>query len=184
MRSDRGKSKLPRRRAVLISLLLAALAPTGCATRTEFFLNRAHRMNYALETEELQSLQFYISTDVLAHEIGTKTEGTPTSVYVVKRDTPGVVTEAGPTWLRVSFGPTRGAPFVTVPDEEDDSWYWLATEVEQGLRRVRDVDDKVVVVDGRRFRLAYGINARLLVNSKDLRKLIEKRAHAPGRVKD
>jgi hypothetical protein len=169
-----------------MSLLLASLASTGCGTHTEFFLNRAHRTNYALETEELQSLQFYISTDVLAHEIGTKSEGTRTSVYVVKRDTPGVVTEAGPTWLRVSFGPTRGAPFVALPDEDEDAWYWLATEVEgeQGFRRVRDLDDKVVVVDGRRFRLAYGSSARLLVNSKDLRKLIEKRAHAPGRVKN
>ena len=50
--------------------ILALAASAGCATQTELFLHRAHRSNYALHESELKQMQFYLSSEVLAHEIG------------------------------------------------------------------------------------------------------------------
>ena len=172
-----------QRRAALV-LVATALLMAGCGPKAEFFLQRAHRTDFALSLEELKSAQFYISNEVLAHEIGTPAEGTERGVYVVDRDTPGAVTAGGPDWLRVSFGSSSGAPFIALTDDTGaDSWYWLATEVDgkEGFVRVRDEADKYVVVDGRKFRLAYGDEARLLIDKKDLERLMQRRARAPGR---
>ena len=47
----------------LVALALVA----ACATQAEVLMHRTHRLNYALQPEELERMQFYISTNVLAH---------------------------------------------------------------------------------------------------------------------
>jgi hypothetical protein len=93
------------------------------------------------------------------------------------------VTAAGPHWLRVSFGSGPGALFLANPDLKPDSIYALATESEAGGRpvRVKDLADPIVTVGERRFRVIRGASASLLIDEDDLVRLIDARAHAPGR---
>lgn len=163
--------------------LVALVLTAACTTQSEVFMHRTHRLNYALQPKELGQMQFYISTDVLANEIGNpQTEGTPAAVFVVERGTPGVVTEVGPTWLRVRFGDGEGAAFLANPGPGADVSYWLATEVpdSRGLQRIRDTDDRILRIAGRTFKLVNGSQARLMVKSQDLQDAIGQRSHAPG----
>jgi hypothetical protein len=168
--------------------LLAALVLLGasaCAAGSQPFLHRAHRENYALQPAELERAQFYVSEDVLAHELGdagTPLPG-PEHVFMVHRGTRGAVTDAGPDWLRVSFGTGPGALFLANPEARPDSVYLLASEGEAGQqpRLVRDDPDKRLRAGTRRFQVIYGASARLLIDDGDLEKLIEARPHLPGR---
>jgi len=173
---------VPLRRALAIGIALAAL--TACAASSQPFLDRTHRSNFALQPAELKGVQFYVSDDILAHELGPSgtLEG-PDHVFVIERGTPGAVTDAGPHWLRVSFGPADGVLFVADPDAKPDSVYLLASDADAGQtpRRVKDMDDKVVRVGARRFRVIYGASARLLIDDRDLSRLIEARPHLQGR---
>ncbi len=172
----------PRRR--LFPALLALATSAACAASSQPFLDRAHRSNFELQPAELERVQFYVSDDVLAHELGPSgtLEG-PDHVIVVNRGTRGVVTDTGPHWLRVSFGAGDGVLFLADPNAKPDSVYLLATDGDAGQppRRVQDLEDRVVRVGARRFRVIYGGSARLLINDGDLERLIEARPHAPGR---
>lgn len=156
----------------------------GCAPSTQFFHDREHRATYGLQIEELRTVQFYASEEILAHEVGASgdLEG-PDHVYIVAPGTPGAVTDAGPHWLRVSFGSGPGALFMANADARPDSIYSLATEGDSGGRpvRLKDMTDPIVAVGGRRFRVIRGADASLLIDNGDLERLIEARAHAPGR---
>lgn len=77
-------------------LLLAA-----CATPTQTFLHRAHRQNFALRPDELESIQFYVSTEILARNEAQP--DSPAGVVIVPVGTPGAVLEVGENWMRVSF---------------------------------------------------------------------------------
>jgi hypothetical protein len=171
----------PARRTVLFALLALFGA---CAGARQPFLDRAHRANYALQPDELERVQFYLSDDILAHELGPSgaLEG-PEHVIRVERGTRGAVTEAGPHWLRVAFGQGEGVLFLADPDGRPDSVYLLASDGDAGQppRRVQDLDDKVARVGARRFRVVYGASARLLIDEGDLSKLIEARPRVPGR---
>jgi hypothetical protein len=165
-------------------LWLAAVLLAGCATPKVIFLHGGHRQNYKLQPQELKGVQVYISSEVLAHEITDPTSaGTSASVFIVERQTPGAITEIGPDWIRVSFDEGPGVPFLAIPRPNEDSSYWLATEVagREGLHRVTDLRDKIVIVGGRTFRLIHGVNARLLVDSDYLDELIKLRRRATGR---
>jgi hypothetical protein len=168
----------------LLVAFLSCMALLGCATPNELFLDRAHRANFSLQLDELKSAQFYVSEEILAREVGPSgdLEG-PDHVFVVPRGTRGVVTEAGPHWLRVSFGAGDGALFVANADAKTDSVYLLATDGEAGRApvRVRDLPDKVLSVGGRRFRVITGSGASLLIDDDDLSRLVGTRYHAPGR---
>jgi hypothetical protein len=168
----------------LLSAGLVVCIWLGCAQSTQFFHDRAHRATYDLQPQELRSVQFYASEEILAHEVGASgaLEG-PDHVYIVASRTRGTVTDAGPHWLRVSFGPGEGVLFLAKPDARTDSIYMLATEGDSGgaAVRVKDLADPIVTVGKRRFRVIRGVNASLLIDDGDLSRLIEARAHAPGR---
>jgi hypothetical protein len=170
-----------------IALLLALAAASACSTASQPFLDRAHRQNYDLQDAELEKVQFYVSENILAQELGPSgtLEG-PDHVFVIEAGTRGVATAAGPHWLRVSFGPEEGALFLADPDARPDSAYFLASDGEAGQppRRVRDQSDKIVRVGERRFRVVYGASARLLIDNGDLSRLIEARPHLGGRKAD
>ena len=163
--------------------LLAGLFLGGCATPKETFLQTEHRHNYSIQDQELAQLQFYISLDVLAKNVADDTAAE--SVVVLPVGTPGVATEVGPDWLRVSF--SEGSPgvyFVAQKTAGGDSVYWLATKVDggSGLSAVKDLDPKIIRGPQGEYELIYGDRARLLVNSDDLQKLIETRTHVQGRT--
>jgi hypothetical protein len=177
---------MPRRWTARSLVLLALLVSAGCATPTEPFFQRRHRETYALQDAELKRVQFYISTEVLAKDLDPRASGTAAGVVILPEETPGVATEVGPNWIRVSFMEGgSGAPFVAMVGQSGDSAYWLATQVEgrSGYVPVKDLKEKVLRAGGRTFKLVYGSSARLLINSEDLQKLIETRSHIPGRTK-
>src|SRR5207249_10849112 len=87
-----------------IAALLGILLLSACGTEQidpPFY--RAYRDQYAITAEELKTLQFYISGDVLAHAVDASGGGTPAQAVIVKQRTPGLVREVGPNWLRVAF---------------------------------------------------------------------------------
>lgn len=171
----------------LLAACLVLAATSACSTASQPFLDRAHRTNYELQAAELEKVQFYVSEDILAHELGANGElQGPDHVLMIEAGTPGVATSAGPHWLRVSFGSGEGALFIASPDARPDSAYFLGNDAEAGAppQRVRDLKDKIVTVGPRRFRVIYGAAARLLIDDGDLSDLIESRTHLKGRKAD
>jgi hypothetical protein len=160
---------------------LAVLSAIGCSTPTEVFLHQRHREDFALQPKELEKLQFYISREVLARNTDPADANTPQSVIILKEGTPGVVLDTGPTWLRVSFQQGgKGIFFVTVPERE--SAYWLATKLEDGqLAAMRDQPTRLLSDGIDTYRVVFGSNARLLVNGKELQRLIATRTTLQGR---
>ncbi len=179
----------PHRLRVLSLLIgVIGLAPLGRSTRRPTnFSHEFHRVEYRLTDSELKGLQFFISTEVLAQTESPAERNTPTgnSVILVKRGTPGVVTEIGPNWLRVSFREgSRGVQFLAETDEYP--LYRLATAGEggTGLRFVKDVPGHVVVHEGVRYEVVEGYDAVLACDYDQLRELIDKRGIGPGREQD
>jgi len=179
---------VPNRMSFAVASLssLTAVCALACAPSTQLFLDRQHRADYALELEELERAQFYVSDEIVAQELGPAglLEGRD-HVFVVARGTPGVVTDAGPHWLRVSFGlGPGGVLFLAKSAANVDSVYALASDAGAGQppMRVQDLSDRTLSVAGRRFRVISGADARLLIADADLDHLIEARRHAPGRA--
>lgn len=168
--------------------LLALGTVTGCAgQRPPVFLHTTHRENYALQLEELRRVQFFVSEEVLAHELGEAgTLAGPDHVLLLERGTRGVATDAGPGWLRVSFDRGPGVLFLARAGAKPDSDYALATEGEPGepVRRLQDLQARILRLGGRRFRIVHGASARLLVDADDLVELIDIRTRARGRKPD
>ncbi len=172
---------MPRRLLISAFAALAVLSAVGCQTPTEVFLHQRHRTDFALQPEELETVQFYISRDMLARNTDPADADTPQSVIIVNRETPGVVVDAGDTWLRVSFQEGgKGIYFVTVPERE--SAYWIATKLDDGgLAAMRDQPNRLLSDGIDTFRIVFGSNARLLINGNDLQRLIGTRTTLQGR---
>ena len=145
--------------AIPLSFFLGCSTPP--ATKVGL-LHLAHRQSYSLKAQELRNLQAYISTDVLAQY----EDATGKRSILVSRGTPGVVTDVGPDWLKVSFREGGiDVPFV-MDRTKKDSWYWLATAVE-GRKRfkiIKELSEKVFLHEGTRYSLVYGAAAHLLVD--------------------
>ena len=84
--------------------------------------------------------------------------------------------------LRVRFSRGgRGVPF-TAPG--GDSVYILATAVQGGeFVAVRELDSPSLFAEGVEYRVIRGVNAHLLMNSKDFEKLVERRTHLEGQLR-
>ncbi len=94
-----------------------------------------------------------------------------------------MVLEVGPNWLKVSFQEGgRGVTFLADKDERVDR-YWLATEVKhkKGYYRVSELSEQILINDGNIYKIVYGADAYLLVDSDRLEELIEKRRIIKGR---
>jgi hypothetical protein len=163
----------------LIVALLSVLAGCSSGPTTIPFLNNSHRQIYSLNEEDLKKVQFYVSTDVVAQV----QDPMATQSFLVPRLTPGVVTAAGPNWIKVSFR-TGGAdvPFVADPNQ-NDSRYWIASEVEGGkdFKRVTEVPGRVFIYKGTPFTLVSGADALLLVDWEAWKELVETRKVTEGR---
>jgi hypothetical protein len=142
-------------------------------------MNNSHRQIYSLNEEDLKKVQFYVSTDVVAQN---QDPMAPQS-FLVPRLTPGVVTAAGPNWVKVSFR-SGGAevPFVADPTL-NDSRYWIASEVagSNEFRRVTAVPGMVFIYKSTPYTLVSGADAMLLVDWEEWKQLVETRAVTGGR---
>jgi hypothetical protein len=160
-----------RARGWLMAALLSLLA--GCSTPPIAFQNNSHRQVYSLNVEDLQKLQFYISRDVVAQY----QDATGTKSLLLTRLTPGVVTGAGPNWVRVSFKEGGvDVPFITDPNQYDGR-YWIATEVEgtKDLKKIADLPDKSILYKGTRYKLVSGADAILLMDCDGWKRVVETR---------
>ena len=156
----------------------------GCSSDpTTFpFLNNTHRQAYSLSEEDLKKVQFYVSTDVMAQVQGP----VATQAFLVPALTPGVVTAAGPNWIKVSF--RKGGvdvPFVADPNQYD-SRYYIASEVEGGknFKRVTEVPGRVFTYKGTPLTLVSGADAMLLLDWDSWEKVAATRKVTGGRVVD
>jgi hypothetical protein len=153
----------------------------GCSSGpTTFpFLNNTHRQAYSLNEDDLKKVQFYVSTDVMAQV----QDPMATQAFLVPRLTPGVVTAAGPNWIKVSFR-KGGAdvPFVADPNQ-NDSRYYIASEVEGGrtFKRVTEVPGRVFIYKGTPLTLVSGADAVLLLDWDSWEKVAETRKVTEGR---
>jgi hypothetical protein len=152
----------------------------GCSSSPPMaFQNYSHRQTPSLDLEDLEKLQFYISSDVVAQyqdAAGTKS-------LLLARLTPGVATGAGPNWIKVSFRDGGvDIPFITDPNLYDGR-YWIATEVEgsKDLKKISELPDRFFVHNGIRYKVVSGADAILLFDSETWKKVVETRKATQGR---
>src|SRR6266850_1667794 len=169
---------VPRIHGWLLVALFSLLVSCSSAPPIAF-QNNSHRQVYSLNLEDLEKLQFYISRDVVAQY----QDATGTKSLLVPRLTPGVVTGAGPNWLKVSFKEGGvDVPFITDPNQYDGR-YWIATEVEgsKDFKKIAELPEKSILYKGTRYKLVSGADAILLVDSEGWKKLVETRKVTEGR---
>jgi hypothetical protein len=163
----------------LVMALFFLLVSCSSGPTTLPFLNYTHRQAYSLNEDDLKKVQFYVSTDVVAQV----QDPTATQSFLVPKLTPGVVTAAGPNWIKVSFR-KGGAdvPFVADPNQ-NDSRYYIASEVEGGrsFKRVTEVPGRVFIYKGTPLTLISGADAMLLLDWDSWEKVAETRKVTEGR---
>ncbi|MEE9608740.1 MAG: hypothetical protein V3U03_13450 [Myxococcota bacterium] len=168
-------SALIRKFAPLV--IVSLLAGVGCAGNRVPFRHDLHRTRYAITDQELAGLKFYVSSQIIAHD-----ESNDEAVIILNEDVPGAVLKAGPDWLIVSFSKEgSGAPFAL---ERRRDIYRFATRVEgrPGYRRLDELQEKILLVDGDRYLVVKGSYAFLLIDDSELEKLIKAREHLEGRT--
>jgi hypothetical protein len=165
-------------RGVLMVAIVFFLA--GCSSSPPIaFQNTSHRQTYSLNLEELKKVQFYISSDVVAQY----QDATGTKSLLLNRFTPGVATDAGANWIKVSF--TEGGidvPFIADPNQYDGR-YWIATEIEgsKDFKRIYELRDRVFLYKGIRYKVVSGADAVLLFDLDGWKKIVETRKVTEGR---
>jgi hypothetical protein len=162
-----------------IVVLFSILAGCASAPRTIPFQNTTHRQVYSLDEGDLRKVQFYISTDVVAQH----QDAQGTKAFLVPRMTPGVVTAAGPNWIKVSFREGGvDVPFIT-DLKQNDGRYWIATEIEgsKDLRRLTERPGRVFLYKGTPLNVVSGADAYLLVDWESWRQVVETRKVTEGR---
>jgi len=161
---------------VALSFLLASCSSSPPIA----FQNTSHRQIYSLTLEDLEKLQFYVSTNVVAQYQDPAGE---TKSLLLPKLTPGVVTGAGPNWLKVSFR-EGGAdvPFLTDLTQYDPR-YFIASEVEgsNDFKRITNLRGESFIYKGTRYSLVSGDDAYLLFDWEGWKKIVETRVATPGR---
>jgi hypothetical protein len=161
---------------VVLSFLLASCSSSAPIA----FQNTSHRQIYSLTLEDLEKLQFYISTNVVAQY---QDPAGGTKSLLLPRLTPGVVTGAGPNWLKVSFR-DGGADVPFLADlTQYDPRYWIASEVEgsNDLKRITNLPGEAFIYKGTRYTLVSGDDAYLLFDWDVWKKIVETRVVTQGR---
>jgi len=157
---------VPRIHGWLLVALFALLA--SCAAPPIAFQNNSHRQNYSLDLQDLEKLQFFISTDVVAQY----QDATGTKSLLLPRMTPGVATGAGGADI----------PFIAEPNEYDGR-YWIASEVEgtKDFKKIAGLPEKTFVYKGVRYQMVSGSEAILLVDWEGWKRVVETRKVSEGR---
>ncbi len=168
----------------LIALFCLTLGACSSTSDTQSFLDKGHRGLYALSADDMGRMQFYISREVLAHRITADGQTNADDVIVLPTKTRGKVLEAGANWLRVSFSDGGTGSIFLASGKGEDSLYKFATEVEGGgFERLENLPDRIFVNQGNRYKIIYGENAFLLIDQKDLKKIVNERTHLAGAKK-
>jgi hypothetical protein len=167
--------------AFVLALMLTGCAMLKGASPPPRFMHQQHRETYAMTEADLEQLQFFVSTKVVAHDLDATG---PEGVVLVEAGTPGVAVAAGPQWIRVRFQKEgQGVVFLADPNARRDSQYTLATDADgrkQGYQLVRQTKDRILRVGGRRYYIVEGAEAYLLVDAKTLQKVIAGRRKLEG----
>jgi len=170
--------RAPARTAVLVGLFLLS----ACARRPldpPFY--REYRDRYAITTDELKKLQFYISAEVLAQAMDGSSNVTPEQIVVVPARTPGLVRDAGPDWIRVAFREGGEGVLFRLQNKYAGAVYGLATTTEGGgIALLSELRKPVLTQGGRQYAIIQGANAFLIVSAEDINRLINSRPHAEG----
>jgi hypothetical protein len=169
---------VPRIHGWLLVALFSLLVSCSSAPPIAF-QNNSHRQLYSLNLQDLEKLQFYISRDVVAQY----QDASGTKSLLVPRLTPGVATDAGPNWIKVSFREGGvDVPFITDPNQYDGR-YWIATEVDgtKDFKKIADLPDKSILYKGTRYKLVSGSDAILLMDWDGWKRLVETRKVTEGR---
>jgi hypothetical protein len=169
-----------RSRGWLIAVLLGLLVGCASGSKTITFQHNYHRQDLSFTEEDLKQLQFYVSTEIVARY----KDSTGTKSLLLPGLTPGVVTSAGPNWLKVNFREGGvDVPFVTDP-EHYNGFYWIATEVEGSteFKKIRELPEKFFLHKGTRYQLVSGSDAFLIVDWKGWEKVAETRKATGGRT--
>jgi hypothetical protein len=150
---------------------------SGCSELRPF-RHQADRTDYAMTEQELKNLQFYLSTAALI-----KQDGVPMRI---ERGTPGLATEVGPNWLRVSF--QKGNPgvyFLADPNDRIRGYYYVGVKSQEsgGIQRLMDIPERKFVRDGVTYEVIIGPSAALLVSEGDVEKIVESRKLIQGQSK-
>ncbi len=154
----------------------------GCAHEP---FSHVQRMRYSISDREIQSLQFYLSGEVLVRVRSgsgdSVTEGQET--IIAPQNTPGIATEVGSNWIRVTFrenGP--GVPFAADEADSVSGRYYLATNDEDGRKmvQIQDIARRDFTIDGTNYELLYGSTVYLMVKPAAMQALIEKRTTLKG----
>ena len=165
------------RRFVVVAIVFFL---AGCSSTPPIaFQNTSHRQTYSLNLEDLKKLQFYISSDVVAQY----QDATGTKSLLLTRLTPGVATDAGPNWIKVSFREGGvDVPFIADPNQYDGR-YWIATEVEgsKGFKRIHELPDRVFLYKGIPYKVVSGADAVLLFDLDGWKRVVETRKTTEGR---
>ena len=158
-----------------------ALSLTGCSSiPPSRFMHQQHRETYAMTEADLEQLQFFVSTKVIAHDLDASG---PQSVVLVEAGTPGLAVASGPRWIRVRFQEEgAGVVFLADPSARADSQYTLATEADRGggYQLVRLTKDRILRAGGHRYHIVEGANAHLVVDPETLKKVIGARRQVEG----
>lgn len=169
----------PGIRWLLILPVLILFIGCSSSVRPIPFQNMAHRQIYSLTLADLEKMQFYVSSDVVAQY----QDATGTKSLLVPRLTPGVATSEGPNWIKVSFREGGvDVPFVTdlkLPDGR----YWIASEIDGGkeFKKIVDLAEKSFLHQGVRYNLVSGTDAMLLVDWETWNSVVETRKVTEGR---
>lgn len=161
--------------AFALTLLIA-----GCAGNPPpRFMHQQHREAYQMTEADLEQLQFYVSTRVIAHDLDSPG---PQGVVLVDGGTPGLAVASGPRWIRVSFTEDgSGVVFLADPTNRSDSQYTLATETaDGGYQLVRTSKDRILRIGKRRFAIVEGSNAYLTVDPDTLNQVVGERHQVEG----
>jgi len=160
---------------ISITILLA-----GCSSAPPMaFLNNTHRQTPSLRLEDLQQVQFYVSSDVVA----SYQDGSGTKSLLLPRLTPGVATSAGPNWIKVSFRDGGvDVPFIT-DAKQSDGRYYIATEVagSKEFKRITDLPVRSFLHKGVQYNVVSGSDALLLFDWQSWNRVVETRKTTQGR---
>jgi hypothetical protein len=152
----------------------------GCSSAPPIaFLNNSHRQTHSLRLEDLQQVQFYLSSDVVARY----QDGSGTKSLLLPRLTPGVATSAGPNWIKVSFRDGGvDVPFIT-DAKQSDGRYYIATEVagSKEFKRISDLPVRSFLYKGVQYNVASGGDALLLFDWQSWNSVVETRKTTEGR---
>ncbi len=165
-------------RILVLVIVVSLVSAVGCSTPIrKHFLHKHDRLDFLLTADEIKTLQFYVSTRVVAIAQAEQAQS-----IVVPAGTPGVITEVGPEFLRVSFKKGTSVPFVADPTAGYQPYFLATTDPSgSGLQKLADTADQVFHRDGISYRIEYGASALLEVDLEQMRKLIARR-QIRGRV--